>query len=240
MTPKPKLVFSDFDGTLTHGHELRPNFFSLLDQCHRLKAPLIITTGRSLSWGHFFLTHLPLKWAILEGGGVVVHAPSWDRLEEFNLVSDDELKRLEEMSKRLLSTFSGLKLSIDSFGRRSDRAIEHFASETQKKEVETFLNENGLHYSCSNVHLNFWCGEVSKFKAIEFVLEKFHSSITLDQIVFFGDSLNDQSVFEKVPHTVGVANIKKYLPQMKFHPQTVLEGPENESCDGVCNYLRSI
>ncbi len=55
---KPKLVLSDFDGTLTEHTELTPKFFEILELLKASNIPLLIVTGRSLSWAHFLLTHL--------------------------------------------------------------------------------------------------------------------------------------------------------------------------------------
>ena len=52
------IFFSDFDGTLTkEGRELTREFFDILDLIAKHDHELVIVSGRSLSWGHFFLTH---------------------------------------------------------------------------------------------------------------------------------------------------------------------------------------
>src|SRR5690606_35812046 len=66
------IFFSDFDGTLTvEGSGLTRDFFEIIDHIHKHGHELVIVSGRSLSWGHFFLTHFPLKACIMEGGGVI-------------------------------------------------------------------------------------------------------------------------------------------------------------------------
>ena len=68
-----KIVLSDFDGTLTFKEELGAIFFEILDLLKGKQIPLVIVTGRSLSWGHFLLTHFPfLTDVIVEGGGIIV------------------------------------------------------------------------------------------------------------------------------------------------------------------------
>ncbi len=67
-----KIVFSDFDGTLTNNGKLGAIFFDLLNIIEKGNSELVIVSGRSLSWGHFLLTHFPLKRVIMEGGGVIV------------------------------------------------------------------------------------------------------------------------------------------------------------------------
>ena len=236
-----KIVFSDFDGTLTHGHELRSSFFEVLNECKRLNAELVITTGRSLSWGHYFLTHFPMQFAILEGGGIICKKTNGDKeIVEVPLVSNFEQQNLKKVTEKLLDNFPGLNLSVDSYGRKTDRAIEYFKDLEQKEKVEQFLTAHRVSFSSSNVHLNFWPGEVTKFKAIEYVLKNYFQDVKLEETIYFGDSLNDQSAFKDHPNSVGVSNIASYLHKMIHRPKKVLEGPENESSFGVLNELRKL
>ena len=68
----PKLVLSDFDGTLTKDGLLSAEFFKVLDLLEEYSIPFVIVSGRSMAWGHFLLTHTNLRSAIMEGGGVVI------------------------------------------------------------------------------------------------------------------------------------------------------------------------
>jgi hydroxymethylpyrimidine pyrophosphatase-like HAD family hydrolase len=86
------------------------------------------------------------------------------------------------------------------------------------------------------VHLNFWCGEVSKFIAVEHFLKK--KGVDQTSAIFFGDSLNDQAMFKSFENSIGVANISKVLDQMKYRPKTILIGDENIGPFGVYNYLK--
>ena len=56
-----KVIFSDFDGTLTVASgKLGASFFELLELIEQNQAELVVVSGRSLSWGHFLLTHFPI------------------------------------------------------------------------------------------------------------------------------------------------------------------------------------
>ena len=55
-----KIIFSDFDGTLTNNGKLGAVFFDLLELIESRHSELVIVSGRSISWGHFLLTHFPL------------------------------------------------------------------------------------------------------------------------------------------------------------------------------------
>src|SRR5690606_3489538 len=128
------IFFSDFDGTLTLDGKLTREFFEILDVIERRGDELIIVSGRSLSWGHFFLTHFPLDYCIMEGGGVVVYRDEKGQIQEKNFIDDDEIERLEAFTTKLAETYPQIPLSKDSFGRRTDRAMEYH--EMSEGEIE--------------------------------------------------------------------------------------------------------
>ncbi len=247
MSKIPKIVFSDFDGTLTLNEKLTPHFFEILNLLQKHHVPLVIVTGRSISWGHFLLTHFPLQDVIVEGGGARVYRDGHFIREEL-YVSAEDVQRLENFTAELKSFSPKIPLSVDSFGRKTDRAIElvdlleNSNEGNQFQKVEEVLKNHHINFSTSNVHLNFWCGEMSKYMAVEKFLKSHQGSTGLDfsDGVFFGDSLNDQSMFQNFQNSVGVSNIHKVIQQLKFKPSTILQGEENVGPLGVLNYLKEV
>lgn len=245
---KPKLVFSDFDGTLTLDDELRPEFFEVLSLLKANQIPLIICTGRSKSWAHFLLTHFTdLDYVITEGGGVLscVEKKNGRRLlKDIPLIGEKEVTRLEQVVLELHERFPALELSVDSFGRHTDRAIELSYLEDHPKidkEIREYLTQKNINFSTSNVHMNFWCGEITKINSIRHFLQFYgDGKIKEDEVIFFGDSLNDESVFKELKNTIGVSNIAKVQDHLKYLPKVILRGPENKGILGVLNYLRSL
>ena len=232
-----RLVFSDFDGTLTDQKDFSPFFFKILDLLSKKNIPLIIVTGRSKSWAHFFLTHFStLTTVVSEGGGVISIKKSDGEIEDHLMASPDEVHTLESFVQRLKQRFPDLKLSADSFGRETDRAIE---LSSMKGEIESFVKQNNIHCSTSNVHFNFWCGEISKYKAVSFLLKN-HYSFSPQECLFFGDALNDESMFQYFQNSVGVSNIVDCLEHLKHTPKIILDGDENRGAQGVFNYLSTV
>jgi HAD superfamily hydrolase (TIGR01484 family) len=233
-----KIVFSDFDGTLTYKEGLSPIFFDILSFLESKKTPLVIVTGRSLSWGHFLLTHFPfLTDVIVEGGGAIVTRTGKFITEEC-LISQEEVKRLADFCTNFTAKFPNVPLSVDSYGRKTDRAIElhDLQDGVLFHHIEDYLREQKINFSTSNVHLNFWCGEVSKFKAVEHFLKL--KQLNSAEGIFFGDSLNDQTMFKSFKNSVGVANISAVIDRLEFKPTTILTGDENVGPWGVLNYLK--
>lgn len=236
------IFFSDFDGTLTmEGRELTREFFEIIDLIHKHKHELVIVSGRSLSWGHFFLTHFPLKACIMEGGGVVLYHDERGEIIEEPLVSPQELKRLRDFTEELKIKFPHIPLSVDSFGRLSDRAIEfHLMGEKLVDDVMKFMDQEKINYSKSNVHINFWCGEVSKYLGVKHFIEKYRPHLKQSDCWFFGDAPNDQSMFELFHNSVGVSNIQKSMHRLTHKPRIILEGEENVGPKGVLNFVSGI
>ena len=235
------IFFSDFDGTLTLDGKLTREFFEILDVIERRGDELIIVSGRSLSWGHFFLTHFPLKYCIMEGGGVVVYRDENGLIQEKNFVSDEEIRRLEDFTKKLSTEHPDIPLSKDSFGRRTDRAMEyHEMTPAQLDLAVDLMTRENITFTKSNVHINFWCGVISKYLGVTKFIQEFRPEINEDQCFFFGDAPNDESMFELFHNSVGVSNINHCLDRLNHKPRIILEGDENIGAKGVLNFICSL
>lgn len=235
-----KIIFSDFDGTLTYKESLSPIFFEILSFLESKKIPLVIVTGRSLSWGHFLLTHFPyLTDVIVEGGGAIVSRNGKFITEEC-LISQIDVDRLAKFCGIFKDKFPNIQLSVDSFGRKTDRAIElhDLQDGVLFHDIENFLRDQKVNFSTSNVHLNFWYGEVSKYKAVKHYLNS--RKMIEEDGIFFGDSLNDQTMFKSFKKSVGVANIAAVIDLLEFKPTTILVGEENVGPWGVLNHLKKL
>lgn len=236
-----KLVFSDFDGTLTNNGKMGAVFFDILKIIQDANSELVIVSGRSLSWGHFLLTHFPLKHVIMEGGGVIVRRNQEGHIVEENLVYDEDIVSLSDKAAALVKAHPKCIMSADSFGRRTDRAVE-FAqmSKEDVAAVEKFLVENNLNYSRSNVHINFWEGDVSKANGVRYFLKNYAPHVQEDECLFYGDAANDESMFEFFSNTVGVSNILSILDELEYKPSIVLEGKDNAGAMGVYHHLKEV
>lgn len=236
------IFFSDFDGTLTkEGRELTREFFEIIDLIHQHGHELVIVSGRSLSWGHFFLTHFPLKACIMEGGGVVVSLDQRGEIVEEPLVDTSELERLRNFTAKVKHHYPHVPLSADSFGRLTDRAIEfHLMDDAWVRQVMDFMDQERINYSKSNVHINFWCGNISKYLGVKHFIEKYRPALKQHDCWFFGDAPNDESMFELFHNSVGVSNIHKCLHRLKHRPRIILDGEDNAGPAGVLNFIKKI
>jgi HAD superfamily hydrolase (TIGR01484 family) len=236
------IFFSDFDGTLTmEGRELTRDFFEIIDLIHKHGHELVIVSGRSLSWGHFLLTHFPLKACIMEGGGVIAYLDERGEIVEEPLVTTQDLDRLRQFTTKLKHHFPHVPLSADSFGRLTDRAIEfHLMDDQWIEDVMKFMREENIVFTKSNVHINFWCGNISKYLGVVHFLHKHRPKVTQQDAWFFGDAPNDESMFELFHNSVGVSNIQKCMHRLNHKPRIILEGEENAGPKGVLNFVKGL
>lgn len=223
------------------GRELTRDFFEIIDLIHKHGHELVIVSGRSLSWGHFLLTHFPLKACIMEGGGVIAYLDERGEIVEEPLVTTAELDRLRLFTTKLKHHFPHVPLSADSFGRLTDRAIEfHLMDEQWIEDVMKFMKDEEIIFTKSNVHINFWCGKISKYLGVVHFLHKYRPKVTQQDAWFFGDAPNDESMFELFHNSVGVSNIEKCLHRLNHKPRIILEGEENAGPKGVLNFVKGL
>lgn len=236
-----KVVFSDFDGTLTTNGRLSAIFFDILNLCKEQKSEFVIVSGRSISWGHFLLTHFDLNYCIMEGGGVILFKNKNGEICEETLIYNEEVEELKVKTQKLVKEVPSVVLSADSFGRKTDRAIE-FSQMTQNdvKEIIKFLDRENLSHSQSNVHINFWTGNISKFKGIKHLVKHYLPHVEMQETLFYGDARNDESAFEHMQNTVGVSNIIKVLDELTYKPKIILEGKDNIGAHGVYHHLKEV
>ncbi|MBI3541745.1 MAG: HAD hydrolase family protein [Deltaproteobacteria bacterium] len=98
--------------------------------------------------------------------------------------------------------------------------------------VTGVVGENGAFFSYLDtskkpqklsIHVNAWFGKYDKLACVRRILSTFFR-IDFPNIVYIGDSPNDEPFFERLPITVGVANVYGFLGRMKHHPAYVTRG----------------
>ena len=152
--------------------------------------------------------------------------------------------RMQQVAQRVLREVSGALLSQDSAGRETDIAIDHseftHLSPDKIAQVVQIMQSEGMTATVSSIHINAWFGAHNKLEGARWILrERFGRDLAaeIDQWVYVGDSTNDQLMFEHFPHSVGVANIRRFESALTHKPAYITQ---SERGAGFAEVARAI
>lgn len=227
---KIRAVFTDLDGTLTEEPYLLPQTYQALWDLKASGLWTVIVSGRPAGWSDALMRVWPLDAFIFENGaGVVVRRG--EKLETHFLAGEPSAQRarLESVFEKIRALVPTAKLAGDQRFRLFDYAVD-FHEEPPRltdAQVQSILDllaqEPGITAKLSSIHINYWLGSYTKVTACEWLLASEGASrgIAKEEVAFSGDSPNDEPLFAFFPHSVGVANIEKFLPQLRTPPRYV-------------------
>ena len=226
-------VLTDIDDTLTRDGTIEPSALAAL---HRLAAaglPVIAVTGRPAGWSEPFALAWPVQAIVAENGAVMLrrHANAGVAIEFADPLPlrQANASRLAACAQAVLSEVSGATLARDSAGRLTDIAIDHseFAHlpATQIASVVAVMRRHGLTATVSSIHVNGWIGPHHKFSGACWAVQQvLGGELHPAEWLYVGDSSNDQVMFERLPLSVGVANIARFVPVLEHQPAWVTLG----------------
>ena len=228
-------VFTDIDDTLTRDGAIEPQALQALHDLRRAGFTVIAVTGRPVGWSEPFALGWPLHALVAENGSVaLVREPTGAlrRLYQQDAATRARnFARLQEVAAEVLREVPGSRLARDSAGRETDIAIDHseftHLSEAQIEQVVAVMQDEGLNATVSSIHINGWIGEHDKWQGACWIARELLGRdlpAEIDRWVYVGDSTNDQRMFEHFPHSVGVANIRRFEEQLRFKPRHVTLG----------------
>jgi HAD superfamily hydrolase (TIGR01484 family) len=223
-------VLTDIDDTLTFEGAIEPVAEAALRALSDAGLPVIAITGRPAGWSEPFALAWPVAAIVAENGGVMLRRDAGARLRtDFATDVASRAKhdqQLRTCAAAVLAEVPEARLATDSAGRLTDIAIDHsefnHLDATQIARVVAVMRRHGLTATVSSIHVNGWLGDHSKWTAARWaVKEALGQPFVPEDWVFVGDSTNDQLMFERIPLSVGVANIRRFLPQLTVLPAFV-------------------
>ena len=239
-------VLTDIDDTLTAEGRIEPVALQALQRLQRSGIPVIAITGRPAGWSEPFALAWPVAAIVAENGAVMLRRDRAGALR-IDFTQDEASRaanalRLRRCADEVLARVSGSKLATDSPGRLTDIAIDHseFAhlDPAQIEAVCAVMQEHGLRATVSSIHINGWLGEHSKWTAARWAVETaLAMPFDAHEWLYVGDSANDQLMFERMPLSVGVANIARFLPALRSLPSYVTAGERGRGFAEVAQAL---
>jgi len=243
-------VFTDIDDTLTTEGAITPPALQALADLKAQGLHVIAITGRPVGWSEPLAQSWPVDAIVAENGAVALVAPGPESAAPVNNddawvrpPSDSSLKRLyiqeaharaanfqrmQTVLARIEQDIPGAARARDSGGRETDIAIDHseFAHLPAPaiEAVVHLMQREGMNATVSSIHINGWFGQHDKFSGACWIAhELLGRDLTqeLDRWVYVGDSTNDQVMFQRFPHSVGVANIRRFADQLQHSPRYI-------------------
>jgi hypothetical protein len=224
----------DIDDTLTTEGRLTAAAYGALERLRDAGRIAIAVTGRPAGW----CDHIARMWpvdAVVGENGAFYFAFARGKLEK--RFHDDAATRaakrgrLESIAAAILAAVPGCAIASDQPYRETDLAIDYCEDVPAlpleaAERVAALMRAAGLTARVSSIHVNGWFGEYDKLAMTRILLaERF--AMDLDarnaEIVFVGDSPNDAPMFEFFEKSVGVANVRRFVPSLAAKPKYVAQ-----------------
>jgi HAD superfamily hydrolase (TIGR01484 family) len=241
-------LMTDIDDTLTRDGAIEPVALQALHMLHDAGVPVIAITGRPHGWSLPFAAAWPLVALVAENGAVAL-LPGIDGRVHTEFAQDEatrahHARRLQAVAAQVLREVPGATLATDSPGRLTDIAIDH--SEFAHLDADAIarvlavMRAAGMTATVSSIHINGWFGAHSKWTGAQWILQRLFGRRLDDEIgrwVYVGDSTNDQPMFERFPHGVGVANLRRFAAELRHWPAWITRGERGEGFAEVARAL---
>lgn len=224
-----RFVMFDIDDTITEDGRLPEESYSALWRLARAGIAAVPVTGRPAGWCDLIARQWPVDAVVGENGAFAFYMEDGKLEHLFHPEARDPEAarlRLEPLRDLVLAEVPGSRTAKDQFSRLFDLAID-FAEEEPVLPLETAVRirdlceARGARAKISSIHVNAWFGAYDKLSMAEFYLARRHGwdpLRDLGRVVYFGDSPNDEPMFARFPLSVGVANVRRFLPLMKARP----------------------
>ena len=242
-------ILTDIDDTLTTDGAITPDALQALAALKAAGLHVIPITGRPVGWSEPFAQAWPVDAIVAENGAVAL-LPAIEnngqigtkclpiKREQLSKIYQQDATtrrenyvRMQEVLAQIERTVPGALRATDSNGRETDIAIDHseFTQLPQAaiEQCVALMRAAGMTATVSSIHINGWFGAHNKLEGARWIVRELFGrdlDTEMDSWVYVGDSTNDQVMFEHFPHSVGVANIARFVPQLTHLPRFVTQG----------------
>jgi HAD superfamily hydrolase (TIGR01484 family) len=219
-----RYVLMDIDDTITREGKLLAASYQALWRLKEAGLVVVPVTGRPAGWCDLIAREWPVDGVVGENGALAFWEESRagkrpalqaDFHPQAIRNSHPVLRRIQE---RALAEIPGLRVAKDQFSRMFDLALD-FAEEEPALSLDTARRvrdialEEGAMAKISSIHVNVWMGAYDKLSMAERFLSRCFRWLPGKedgQVLFAGDSPNDEPMFARFPNSAGVANVRRY------------------------------
>ncbi|NPC58633.1 HAD-IIB family hydrolase [Caenimonas soli] len=223
-------VLTDIDDTLTTEGEVTADALLALDALRAAGVHVIPITGRPVGWSEPFALRWPVDAIVAENGAVALSRSTQAGALRKLYQQDQEVRaanfvRMRQVAQRIVREVPGATLSRDSAGRETDIAIDHSEyvqlPQARVAQIVRLMQDEGMNATVSSIHINGWFGDHNKLSGARWIVRELlgrELDEEIDRWVYVGDSTNDVLMFEHFPHSVGVANIRRFEAELSHPP----------------------
>ena len=236
---------TDIDDTLTTDGAITPDALEALHQLKALGLAVVAITGRPVGWSEPFARTWPVDAIVAENGAVALissnqngqqrpqnaGSPLSKIYRQDAAIRTTNFARMQSVLAQIERDIPGARRATDSAVRETDIAIDHSEftqlAPAQIAAVVQQMQQAGMHATVSSIHINGWFGEHNKLQGARWIVQSLWQrplDAELDRWAYIGDSTNDQLMFEAFPHGVGVANVRRFMPQLAHFPRYITLG----------------
>ena len=229
-------VLFDIDDTLTTDGRLTADAYAAVEALKSAGLLVLPVTGRPAGWCDHIARMWPVDGVVGENGAFYFAFDHPDKKLKKRFVKsarerEGDRKRLTRVAERILREVPGTALASDQPYREADIAID-FCEDVpalpreEILRIQAIMEAEGLTAKISSIHVNGWFGGYDKLSTTKlFMRERLRLDLDTHnaEFVFVGDSPNDQPMFAYFQHSVGVANVKKFLDLISTGPAYVTE-----------------
>ncbi len=233
-----RIVLFDIDDTLTLHGRLPACAYAALERLHASGLVTVPVTGRPAGWCDHIARMWPVHAVVGENGAFYFHYDGVRRRMARRFWDDEaqrrrHRRRLEAVAERVLGAVPGARLAADQGYRETDLAIDYCEDVPRlpRPEVQRIVDvfrQAGARAKVSSIHVNGWFGDYDKRAMVLILLrERFQCSdprAVEACALFVGDSPNDAPMFELLPQSVGVANIRDFAGELPVAPRWITQG----------------
>ena len=233
------MLLVDIDGTLTYQGRLCASAYSALENLQARGLTIVPVTGRPAGW----CDHIARMWpvnAVIGENGAFYFRYHRGRRTMIRRYWDNETdrrrnrERIFSLANDICHAIPGAALAADQAYRATDLAIDYCEDVAplpvdQVARIAQLFSDAGARAKISSLHVNGWFGNYDKLAMTEILFRDIFDRDLKDsreEVLFVGDSPNDEPLFAYFPYTVGVANIRRFAEQLQSAPEWITEGEE--------------
>lgn len=226
---------TDIDDTLTTDGAITSDALEALGKLKAAGLHVIAITGRPVGWSEPFAGSWPVDAIVAENGAVALQPLPGQglvkRYQQDETTRQRNYARMQEVLAQIEHEVPGARRATDSLGRETDIAIDHseFTHLPQQgiDEAVRIMRAAGMNATVSSIHINGWFGAHNKLEGARWIVRELWGrdlNAEMDRWVYVGDSTNDQLMFQHFEHSVGVANVARFVPQLQHLPRYITQG----------------